>query len=379
MKSKIYIAFFLLIPVNTVLFAEKGNIDFDGKIQVSGQVKTLSEQFPDNQDISPVFKTTSGMSKKVFKIAENGQEVEVLPEEVDGKGYYTFKPNEPFYDKVRCDADGGTWNFCIDYKFYPSYGGHQHTENIPPYSDWDNNPAPSPRCFYDLPVNTDIPVYYKAPAFATKAEHTISGWGDCGGQLYDTVDIKIGGLMSLPPAYQDSLHAGVTYYDLIGDTSFHPINHFGRRSTVTSLKQIAWNYYFEFSAAPLFPALSINDMSLIRGGLFDLKADWSPEPNGHHEHRYGNQVDVRRIIWVSSTAYVAMPDMQWKKLVEIACNFGVGVKPERKDGTLIDLLPVENWLKSTAPHFHLRFPIQEGVTENPPDVAPDLTECARFL
>lgn len=82
---------------------------------------------------------------------------------------------------------------------------------------------------------------------------------------------------------------------------------------------------------------------------------------------------------MSSTAYVAMPDMQWKKLVEIACNFGVEVKPERKDGTLIDLLPVENWLKSTAPHFHLRFPIQEGVTENPPDVAPDLTECARFL
>ena len=209
-----------------------------------------------------------------------------------------------------------------------------------------------------------------------------SAWGACGGDYYQTLDFKIDGLVSLPPAWQDSLHGGATYYNLINNppySGYHPGNHFGRQQTITSLKQIAWNYYFEFSNASLFPELSVNDMSLKWGGLFDIKADWSSSPNGHDEHRYGNQADMRRIVWNSSGQMVYMPENQQKKLVGIACKFNVEVFFEDKDGKLTSPFGMKDWLKSTAPHFHLRFPIQSGVAENPPDVAPDLKNCPKFL
>jgi hypothetical protein len=58
---------------------------------------------------------------------------------------------------------------------------------------------------------------------------------------------------------------------------------------------------------------------------------------------------------------------------EIACKLGVEVKAEDKDGTLFDWFPVERW-RSTAPHFHLRFPISQEVY-----VPPDLNDYKYFL
>jgi len=58
---------------------------------------------------------------------------------------------------------------------------------------------------------------------------------------------------------------------------------------------------------------------------------------------------------------------------ETACKLGVEVKAEDKDGTLFDWFPVERW-RSTAPHFHLRFPISQEVY-----VPPDLSDYKYFL
>ena len=238
-------------------------------------------------------------------------------------------------------------------------------------------PVSARSCAYNRPVNTTVTWYIKTPEFATRSEEKIEYFGACSGAHYDIVDIKIDGLELLKPASEDGLHGGATYYVLVGTTTPHPINHFGKLSTITMLKQIAWNYYIEFSTYPRFSKLAINDMSLRWGGLFDVYANWQPD---HHEHRYGRQVDVRRINWSPSGQMIYMPKEQEKKLIEIACKFNVQVWQEGKDGKLTDPLVTKEWGdKSTAPHFHLRFPIVNDETENPPDVAPDLSECATFL
>ncbi len=74
-----------------------------------------------------------------------------------------------------------------------------------------------------------------------------------------------------------------------------------------------------------------------------------------------------------------MPKEQEKKLIEIACKNNVEVLVENKSGDLVNIFRAEDWLKSTAAHFHLRFSIANDETKNPPDVAPDLSECRKFL
>ena len=201
----------------------------------------------------------------------------------------------------------------------------------------------------------------------------------CTGTYSDIVDIMVDGLMLLPPANQDSMHGGVVYYDLVNNppySDYHPINHFGQPQTVDLLKQIAWNYYFEFSNAPLFPKLSINDMSLRWGGLFDINANWKPD---HKTHRYGRQADLRRRIVDSQNNEILMPANQQKRLIEIACKGNVQVLIEGKNGELIDPFTTNDWVKSTATHFHLKFPKFDAEVDSPPDEVPNLSGCAKFL
>ncbi len=358
-------------------FCGSSRLDFDGvapaKIIISD---VISEQAGFR---APLLSQAAevGLRSRFFRVTESGEEVEVFPyTESDGKDYYEFKPNDYFYHAVSCGAQSGTWDLCADYKFYPGYGGHNHTEGVPPYT-LNGTPIAPHRCWQGIPVPNTVRLQYRATEFATRAEHKIQGWGACAGELYNTIDFKIDGLALLPPAWQDGLHGGVTYYTLIGTTAHHPINHFGKFSTITSLQQIAWNYYLEFSTYSAFSRLEVNDMSLRWGGLFDIGGDWRPP---HSEHRYGRQADLRRIIWDSSGQMVFMPENQEKKLIKEACKFGVQVLRESKDGRLTDPLLTQDWgSASTAPHFHLRFPLTGDDVENPPDVTPNLANCQKLL
>ena len=73
-------------------------------------------------------------------------------------------------------------------------------------------------------------------------------------------------------------------YALIGQTATHHGNHYGTESTLYSLLDLAGAYYEENKGT-----LRINDISLIGGGLFDIKANWS---SPHKSHRVGKNVDV---------------------------------------------------------------------------------------
>lgn len=91
------------------------------------------------------------------------------------------------------------------------------------------------------------------------------------------LSIAVPGLGELPPGDN---------YTLTGATSTHPYNHYGTNATRLALVSIANHYHADFPGAG---ALRYNDMSLVKGGLFDIYADWAPP---HDEHRAGTNCDL---------------------------------------------------------------------------------------
>jgi hypothetical protein len=67
-------------------------------------------------------------------------------------------------------------------------------------------------------------------------------------------------------------------------TSTHPEGHYGSSDTIDKLKRIVDQLYSNKKRK-----ISVNDISLPEGGLFDCNATWAPP---HHEHRMGNDADL---------------------------------------------------------------------------------------
>jgi hypothetical protein len=61
----------------------------------------------------------------------------------------------------------------------------------------------------------------------------------------------------------------------------------GSPFTLASIPILAQNYFLSSGGR----LLSVNDMSLPKGGLFDIKGDWKPD---HKSHREGNDADINR-------------------------------------------------------------------------------------
>ena len=73
-------------------------------------------------------------------------------------------------------------------------------------------------------------------------------------------------------------------WKLTGQTTIHPVNHYGTYTVVGIIGNMAADYYEETGIA-----IGINDMSLPWGGLFDINNNWSTP---HSLHRVGKSVDV---------------------------------------------------------------------------------------
>lgn len=80
-------------------------------------------------------------------------------------------------------------------------------------------------------------------------------------------------------------------YQFIGQTDYHPVNtnHFATNSAIKKLQNIAKSYHKLF---PDDPILHINDISLERGGKFDVYGKWSRDRD-HQTHRAGYNIDIR--------------------------------------------------------------------------------------
>ena len=166
-------------------------------------------------------------------------------------------------------------------------GGHAHHNNNRPMgmvspAEGDTGPDGSGHVFT-----------FTAPDPA--GDHKIKA--TCIGQVCtqegpDKVWVGVKGLIPIPPI--PDLLPQATYQlnesngQPIGQTDIHPENHYLTPDAVIKL----WNLGFRYSAIefPNFPLLHINDASLVRGGLFDLSANWRPK---HYEHRRGTVVDIR--------------------------------------------------------------------------------------
>lgn len=354
-------------------FCQGPELDFDGKINREKLSIKDAIQFHTTQDSiysqNPVPQQMGTMEVKKSRVSENGIDADVTPiiDPETNKAYYTFKPLDNLDWTAKCTSqNGGTYSVCATYKFSVNYGGHSHAKNVPGYA-WTANTSqtvPTTSCANNVPVNTQVIWHVTAPAFATRSEESLKFSGTCNGSYSDIVDLKTEGLVALPPASADSLHSGVTYYALIGATTEHPINHYAKSQTIDLLKQIAWQYYFETSKP-----ISINDISLKWGGLFDVDKDASgnliPWVPPHHEHRFGRQADVRRN---------DMTDAQQARFTEIACDNGVSILLEKSTGEIVPIRTLEDLFGTSAaaaPHFHLRFPKYDTDADNPPDVLPE--------
>lgn len=82
-----------------------------------------------------------------------------------------------------------------------------------------------------------------------------------------------------------------SYLVVRGDTNRHPDGTSATAKTIQRLKQIADAY--SVLVTPFFSGarLSINDISLPKGGLFDWKTDWVVP---HQTHRRGTEVDINQ-------------------------------------------------------------------------------------
>lgn len=382
----------LLLVFAGPVFSTGPDVDFDQKNKATKDIKTFVGENTSVPCPGPVNTTDFGIEArreiltetgfpnplpsevppkgnlefKLFRVTKSGQEIEILPSidpETGKKGYYKLKPNEQIKSEGRCSCpscpSNYTWKSCQYYTFYPQNGGHEHNANVPPYTTWGGKEYPSPMCTPVTPVNEYGSIYFTTPEFATRAEHKIQYSGTCNDTFFNTIDIKIDNLALLPPASEDGLHGGDTYYLLIGKTPEHVIHHFGRPSTITSLRQIAWQYHVEFPNAPV---LCINDISLRWGGKFDVNGQWTG--GDHKYHRYGKQADVR---------INTIPPANRSRFKEICCQYGVQPKEEGKweDPNMenLDLSYISCGTpdKSTGPHYHLNFENSADPVENPPD------------
>jgi len=98
--------------------------------------------------------------------------------------------------------------------------------------------------------------------------------------LDDTLYIMVPGLVELQPG---------DYYELVGQTGYHPSNHYGLPYTLNALKEIAKYAHDTLGIDKVY----YNDMSLPYGGLFDIGPPYGElwrKP--HREHRTGKNCDM---------------------------------------------------------------------------------------
>jgi hypothetical protein len=168
-------------------------------------------------------------------------------------------------------------------------GGHIHANPLPPKGDivdfLTRPPTPTERCTTDSGV---CRLSYVAPEIS--GDFTIIASLVATPSVSDTKTIKIGirGLqpisgtnISLTGSFNQPRCNGI---DLV--ESMHVQNHWGQSTLGLSINRIA-NDFFDTYHEPI----RLNDVSLPRGGLFDIGNNWVTRP-GHVSHRLGFNADI---------------------------------------------------------------------------------------
>ena len=177
-------------------------------------------------------------------------------------------------------------------------GGHQHNVNRP-------KGTVTPAEGSTGPDGLGHPFTFTAPAPAGdhKIKATCIGQ-ECTQEGPDKVWVGVKDLLNVPSS---------GFWELIGDTTTHPANHYLNGDALGKLMDLARLYkqvYFPFDQV-----LRLNDAGLERGGVFDLGTMWGPP---HHEHRRGMVIDIR----ANGTA-TAIPQRNFEDFQELMGSLGM--------------------------------------------------------
>ena len=136
-------------------------------------------------------------------------------------------------------------------------GGHVHADPAAPRPLGQFDPA-----FGNSGSNGFLDTIYTAPEFSGIWEMRVTGVGPAGeavAPFESTIFIRVPGMQEFLPGAN---------YNLVGQTSSHPANHFGTSTFNAAITRIANAYVATFPGEKL----DYNDMSLKFGGMFDLCA-----------------------------------------------------------------------------------------------------------
>ncbi len=127
-------------------------------------------------------------------------------------------------------------------------------------------------------ISADGTLTLPSPFFCVHDCFTFNSW-----KIDYTIDVAIDGLAMLPDEGPDDLYIKVRNPDINHPNS---VAYFGAPYAFQTLPLIAEDYWVLTGKK-----LSVNDMSLPKGGLFDIGANWKPE---HDSHRLGTDADINR-------------------------------------------------------------------------------------
>lgn len=180
-------------------------------------------------------------------------------------------------------------SFSMSTDFVPNSSGHAH----------DNPPAISDVAAINGSGGTTDANGQWSTTFTTgrvASKLRLTAIGTIEGKLFlKTADLNVGFAGLVDPGVDGSAIIRYTGHDTPDGVS-HPGNHFGSGELHVFVRKLA-SYYNILAAVPDRGSLGINDMSLERGGLFDIKARWRPS---HFRHRFGTDADIDQ--------YVKRPD-----------------------------------------------------------------------
>lgn len=179
-------------------------------------------------------------------------------------------------------------------------GGHNHTEGRPSeVFETNSYRFGKPGVFETKLKISEVGGLIRVKAASTDPKMVASA----------NLSVEVPGLVRLPRIPEESTFSGFYLVGGAGDDNQdggsaehpHPSNHWGTHDLITAIDEVSTNYMFDRIAAkrkidPSFNDIGsnvkvlVNDMSLPKGGLFDVGATrWQPS---HYEHREGKEVDM---------------------------------------------------------------------------------------
>ncbi len=206
------------------------------------------------------------------------------------------------------DSYGNFVPYCtpdVTYGDYTWSGGHLH-DDATHYQTSPPGPYFSTVTAYGSLNTTTINYFLSIAASRTGEEE----WIEACAYTCNTLHLHITfGLSQLYPGYN---------FILVGDTPWHPLNHWATPSTINSIVNIAQDYSSHYYQAPGYQTIGVNDEGINNGGVFDICETASagcsngvlPWQSPHIRHDYGKAADFRANGTANSILKIAFADFQ---------------------------------------------------------------------